>query len=110
MRVQHAAERLRLGVGLADDDALAVHESGEPLRPEALMRSWRALCERAGVQCLGIHAARHSAVRVLREAGIPDSVIAQRLGHSEAVMRETYGLPLTRQQDHAAAVLGALFA
>jgi hypothetical protein len=39
---------------------------------------------------------------VLREAGLPDGVIAQRLGHSEAVMASVYGAPFAHQQDAAA--------
>jgi integrase len=108
MRAVHAAERLRLGVGLDSGDVLACHEDGTPLRPEALMRAWRVLCKRAEVESLGLHSARHSAVKVLREAGLPDAVIAQRLGHSDAVMASVYGAPFSHQQDAAAAVLGRL--
>ena len=59
MRKAHAVERLAIGVGLTDDDVLAAHQDGTPMRPEYLAREWRALCGRAEVPALGFHAAHH---------------------------------------------------
>jgi hypothetical protein len=57
------------------------------------------------VPYLGLHAARHGAVKLLRAAGISDGVIARRMGHDENVMRVVYGAPRTVEQDPAAAVM-----
>ena len=108
MRVAHATERLRLGVGLTSEDVLAANEDGTPLRPEHLTTEWERLCTRASevevkaerppVPYLGLHAARHAQVKTLWALGIPDAVIAARLGHDENVMRVTYGVPGLRSR------------
>lgn len=118
MRATHAEERLVLGVGLSADDVLAANEDGTALRPETLAAEWRALCERASkaeqeaerdpVPDLGLHAARHAQVKMLRAAGLPDGVIAVRLGHDENVMRAVYGVPQAAEQDKAAEVMARL--
>jgi integrase len=97
-----------VGVGLADDDVLAAHEDGTPIRPEHLAREWTRLCQRAGVPDLGTHAARHAHVGILLAAGLPDR-IAARLGHTEQVMRDTNGVPFVTEQDTAAEVMAALY-
>ena len=40
MRIAHATEQLRLGVGLTSEDVLAANEDGTPLRPEHLTTEW----------------------------------------------------------------------
>jgi integrase len=47
-------------------------------------------------------------VKTLRAAGLPDGVIAARLGHNEMVMRDTYGVPHDSDQQAAAEVMGRL--
>jgi integrase len=118
MRAVHAAERLALGVGLTGGDVLAANEDGTALRPEHLTTEWRRLCARASeaeqaadrpaVPYLGLHAARHAQVKTLRAAGLPDGVIAARLGHDENVMRATYGVPHAAEQAAAAEVMARL--
>ena len=98
-----------VGVGLADNDVLAAHEDGTPIRPEHLAREWTRLCQRAGVPDLGMHAARHAHVGILRAAGVPDRIFAARLGHTEQVMHDTYGVPFVTEQDTAAEVMAALY-
>ncbi len=66
------------------------------------------MCKRADVPALGFHAARHAQVKTLRAAGLPDGVIAARLGHNETVMRDTYGIPHDAEQQAAAKVMARL--
>lgn len=119
MCVAHDEDRLRFEVGRSSGgDVLAEKEDGSPLRPEHLTTEWRRLCERASaveveagrdpVPYLGLHAARHGAVKLLRAAGISDGVIARRMGHDENVMRVVYVAPHTVEQDPAAAVMDRL--
>jgi integrase len=108
MRKTHAVERLAVGVGLTDDDVLAATDDGSPMRPETLTTEWKRLCKRAKVTYLGLHAARHGHVKMLRAAGLPDGVIAARLGHDESVMRTVYGVPHASEQAQAAEVMGRL--
>ena len=37
-----------------------------------------------------LHAARHSTVTFMRNAGVPDHIVAAWHGHDEVVMRRTY--------------------
>jgi integrase len=80
-------------------------EDGSALRPEHLRKLWAGLCRKAGVPDLGLHAARHGQVRMLRQAGLPDYLIAARLGHLETVMRDVYGLPNDGEGARAADVM-----
>ena len=84
-------------------------EDGSALRPETLAAEWKALCVKAEVADLGFHAARHGHVQLLRKEGVPDGVIARRLGHDENVMRVVYGKPPTDEQQAATEVMARLF-
>lgn len=88
---------------------LAAVEDRSPIRPEYLATCWQRLCKKADVPDLGLHAARHGQVKLLRAAGLPDGVIASRLGHNETVMRDVYGTPHASEQAAAATeVMGRL--
>ena len=69
---------------------LAVSAAGEPLRPEVWTDAWREHCVAAGVSAVSLHAARHTSVTVLRDAGVADHLVAAWHGHDEVVMRRTY--------------------
>jgi len=42
------------------------------------------------VSAVSLHAARHTSVTVLRDAGVADHLVAAWHGHDEVVMRRTY--------------------
>lgn len=71
---------------------IVVNEHGRPMRPESWTRRWRALCVATeGVRDEHtLHAARHSTVTLMRNAGVPDHIVAAWHGHDEVVMRQTY--------------------
>lgn len=71
---------------------IVVNEHGRPMRPESWTRRWRALCVATeGVRNEHtLHAARHSTVTLMRNAGVPDHIVAAWHGHDEVVMRQTY--------------------
>lgn len=71
---------------------LCINEFGRPMRPEDWSERWQALCVRtAGVRNdHTLHAARHSTVTFMRNAGVPDHIVAAWHGHDEVVMRQTY--------------------
>lgn len=70
---------------------------------------WWRLCQWAGVPDLGPDAARHGHINILRAAGVPDRIIAQRLGRSEVVMGSIYGPPFVNEQEQATEVMAELF-
>ncbi len=71
---------------------IAINELGRPMRPEDWTRRWRKLCKATdGVRSdHTLHAARHSTVTFMRNAGVPDHIVAAWHGHDEVVMRQTY--------------------
>jgi integrase len=77
------AEQVRSGY-------VAVDAVGEPMRPERWTDLWKEHCETAGVATVTLHAARHSSVTAMREAGVPDHIVAAWHGHDEYVMRNVY--------------------
>ena len=87
LRERQAAE---FGFEHARSGYLAVDALGEPLRPERWSDLWRAHCVAAGVRAVTLHGARHSSVTAMRNAGVPDHVVAAWHGHDEVVMRRTY--------------------
>lgn len=72
---------------------LAVDAAGRPMRPERWSDLWREHCTAAGVPALTLHAARHSSVTAMRNAGVPDHIVAAHHGHDEYVMRAVYSHP-----------------
>jgi integrase len=69
---------------------IALDEAGEPIRPERYSDLWREACKAAGVPVVTLHGARHSAVTTMRDAGVPDHIVAKFAGHDEVVMRRVY--------------------
>jgi len=72
---------------------LAVDVLGEPVRPERWTDLWRERCKAAGLPAVTLHAARHTSVTAMRDAGVPDHIVAAWHGHDEVVMRRTYSFP-----------------
>lgn len=113
------AERVRLlrelrdrqaevyGLGHVRTGYVVVNELGRPMRPEDWTARWKALCRATeGVRDdHTLHAARHSTVTFMRNAGIPDHIVASWHGHDEVVMRRTYSHVHTEQMREAGAVL-----
>lgn len=71
---------------------ICINEFGRPMRPEDWSERWRAWCKATpGVRDTHtLHAARHSTVTFMRNAGVPDHIVAAWHGHDEVVMRQTY--------------------
>lgn len=80
------------GIAFVREGYICVNEFGRPMRPEDWSRRWRALCIATDGVRDGhtLHAARHSTVTFMRNAGVPDHIVAAWHGHDEVVMRQTY--------------------
>jgi integrase len=67
-------------------------EDGQPLDPGRTYRTFITLIRRAGLSHLKLHGLRHLNVSLQLEAGVSETIIAMRIGHtSPALIRSTYG-------------------
>lgn len=90
----------------ATEGYLAIDAAGQPLDPRVWTKRWVAACEPAGIAPKPLHAARHTSVTMMRDAGVPDHIVAGRHGHDESLMRGTY----THSQADELAKAGAALA
>lgn len=92
----------------AESGYLCINEFGRPMRPEDWSERWRDLCiATEGVRNNHtLHAARHSTVTFMRNAGVPDHIVAAWHGHDEVVMRQTYTHAHLEQLKGAGSILG----
>ena len=95
------------GLAQAKDGYVVVNEAGRPMRPESWSRRWRTLCRNTEGVGDGhvLHAARHSTVTFMRNAGVPDHVVAAWHGHDEVIMRRTYSHTHVEQLKSASSAL-----
>lgn len=77
------AEQVRSGY-------LAVWPDGTPYPPAKWSKLWDAAVAGAKVKRVSLHAARHSSVTTMRDAGVPDHIVAEWHGHDENIMRRVY--------------------
>ena len=103
----HAQQVVSYGSEEVPDGYVCINEFGRPMRPEDWSRRWKTLCEDTqGVrEHHTLHAARHSTVTFMRNAGVPDHIVAAWHGHDEVVMRQTYSHAHLEQLKNAGASL-----
>ncbi len=66
--------------------------NGEPLDPSSVYITFIRLVRDTGLPRLKLHGLRHLNISLQIDAGVPESVIAMRVGHSSpALIRSTYG-------------------
>jgi integrase len=63
---------------------------GVPIDPSADNRSWKQLVGRLDVPQARLHDARHAAVTMLYEVGVPEVVAMEIVGHSSTAMTRAY--------------------
>jgi Site-specific recombinase XerD len=70
---------------------LFVDAQGEAEHPSAISRKWRELLADAKIDAdVKLHGVRHTVVDLLYDAGVPEQVIQQIVGHSTAKMTRSY--------------------
>ena len=87
-------------VGKNSDDQLLTRADRSPVKD--FRKSWKNLCEKAGLSGLHIHDFRRSAARELRKAGVPESTIMDIGGWKTREMFKRYAI--TDTKDIAAAI------
>ena len=63
---------------------MACDEAGRPYHPDTLSKRWSQLVRGAGVPHINLHSARHTCGTTLHLRGVPLSVVAAWLGHTDA--------------------------
>lgn len=63
---------------------------GVPIDPSADNKSWKQLIRRLDIPQARLHDARHAAVTMLYEVGVPEVVAMEIVGHSSAAMTRAY--------------------
>lgn len=83
---------------------------GTPLEARNVVRSFKALLQRAGLRDVRFHDLRHSAATLLLVQGVPTRVVMEILGHSQAsTTQNTYQHVAPELQREAADRMSALF-
>lgn len=88
-RSAETAERALLGEW-GGGDLIAVEADGTPVGPRRYSERFKALAYRAGIKRIPLKNARHTSITNMRNAGVPDHLVAAWHGHDESVMRSAY--------------------
>jgi integrase len=116
-RKVQAAERLEWGpayVNPVDEDGqpfnlVFTREDGSPLDPGRTYSQFVKLVREAGLSHLKLHGLRHLNISLQLEAGVSETVIAVRVGHtSPTLIRSTYGHLIGTVGQRAAEATAAL--
>lgn len=83
---------------------------GLPVDPAQDYRAWRAELAAAGLPPMRLHVARSTAATLLLEAGVPDRIIMEILGHTQLATTHHYQRPGLTASATALAGLSAAFA
>lgn len=88
---------------------VVVDQAGEPMRPEAYGDLFVDLAAQAGLPRIRLHDARHTALTLLLQAGVPVHVVARFAGHDPAVTMRTYAHVTADALAVASGVFGEAF-
>lgn len=83
---------------------------GSPIDPSTDNAAWHAALDRAGVNQVRLHDARHTAASLLLDAGVPEPVMLRILGQSSVAVLRGYQNIDRRQLDDAMLKLSAQLA
>jgi integrase len=110
LRTMREAQAAAFGFDHVRSGYLAVDAMGIPMRHERWTDLWALACTAAGVTAVPLHGARHTSVSLMRDAKLPDHVVAHWHGHDEAVMRSVYSHADDTGLAAAGRVIGGLLA
>jgi integrase len=64
--------------------AAEIYEDGMPYYPRYLTQEWERCCRAAGVPVISLHDGRHTAATTGADAGVPQHIMKDLLGHADA--------------------------
>lgn len=86
-----------------DSGLVFTNRNGGGLSPSGyIYAEWKRICAAAGVSYLPPHGLRHTHATWLLEAGVPLHVVAERLGHRDAMVTATIYAQVTGKQSRGA--------
>ena len=88
-RVAQLEERMALGEAWTDTGYLFVQQDGQPIDPDTPSQLFTKVRERTGLRAQRLHDLRHFHATELLRAGVPLHVVADRLGHRDAMVTAT---------------------
>jgi integrase len=97
-RRRQGEERLLAGHEWQDSEYVFVNEFGAPIHYSTPTALFTKLRKQAGLREQRLHDLRHFHATVLLEAGMPLHVVAQRMGHRDAMVTATIYAHVTNQQ------------
>lgn len=104
-RKAQLVEKLRLGPDYVDSGYVFTQQSGEPIHPDTPSTLMPEFCTTAKVRRVRFHDIRHAHATILLANGQPLHVVAERLGHRDAMVTATvYAHVLSTQASDAADV------
>ncbi len=83
------------------ETVLEPNRRGRVFYQGSFRRSWARACERAGYEGLLVHDLRRSAIRNLRESGVPESIIMLISGHRTTAVFHRYSIASTEDLHRA---------
>lgn len=100
--------RRELGEAWNAGDLIVTSTIGTVVWPTNVDHALRALCERAGVRYLNIHALRHMAATTMLRAGMSPALVQQKLRHADIQTTvQVYGHLMTTDQEQVNTALDA---
>ena len=107
-RKAQLAARMRAGADWQDNDLIFSRFDGTPWRPSYVSRQFAALAQAAGVPVIKLHEARHSAISLMRDAGVDQELRMREVGHSDRSVNDRYTHVLDAAHRAAAEQVAAL--
>lgn len=91
-KAAQAAQRLAAGTAWQDQaDLMFTDALGNPMRPDAVSRTFHETATRLGLQPIRFHDLRHSAASLMLAQGVPLKTVSEALGHASiAITADVY--------------------
>ena len=102
------AMRMRAGAAWEDNDLIFCQPNGRPWNPDHVSRRFRRLAQDAGVPVIKLHEARHSAISLMRDAGVDQAIRMREAGHSDTEVADRYTHVMMEAHQAAAEQVAAL--
>ena len=89
-RPRWSAMKIRAGAAWDDNDLVFCRADGSPWPPDYVSRRFKEIARSAGLPPIKLHEARHSAVSLMREAGVDRVVRKREVGHTSESVHDRY--------------------